>query len=76
MNLTLSAAEICKLMRKHNCTIRQLAERTQISQKRIRQVRSRGISGLAVLDWQQAITGEFTARMRAQLNQWRNQKAG
>jgi hypothetical protein len=68
--LTLAGREVARLMRQNRVTIRELAERTGFTQKRIRQVRRTGLSGIAVLDWQEAITGQFTARMRAQLRQW------
>jgi hypothetical protein len=74
MNLSISGREIASLMRRHRVTIRGLSARMQITQKRIRQVRRAGLSGLAVLDWQEGITGEFTPRMRAQLRQYRAAK--
>ena len=50
--------EIASLMRKHRTTIRELAQRMQITQKRIRQVRECGLEGPELSrDWIQAITG-------------------
>jgi hypothetical protein len=69
-NLTLTGCEVTRLMRQNRVTIRELAARTGFTMKRIRQVRRAGLFGPAVLDWQEAITGQFTARMRAQLQQW------
>lgn len=54
----LSGSEIRGLMRKHRITIRELARRTGITMKRIRQVRERGIDqAAAVRDWCEAIAG-------------------
>jgi hypothetical protein len=54
---SLSGKELCRLMRKHRVTIAELALRTGITQKRIRQVREAGISDpFVVRDWIQAIT--------------------
>ena len=53
----LTGAEIVRLMRKHKQTIKGLAEKMGITQKRIRTVRARGLADpLAVRDWLQAIT--------------------
>ncbi len=69
---TISGKELCGLMRRHRVTIRELARRTGFPQTKIRQRRTTGITRtLAALDWIEAITGEFTPRMRAILNQWR-----
>jgi len=66
--LVLSGRDLCRLMRRHRVTIRDLARRTGITQKRIREIRRSQLTGLAVHDWIEAITGEFTPRMRAQMN--------
>ena len=56
---TLPGVEIVKLMRKHKMTIEQLAFRLGTSQKRVRQVRDKGLlDTLAIRDWIQAITGK------------------
>ena len=73
-NLKMSGRELVSLMRRHKVTIRELSKRTGITMKRIRQVRRVGLSGLAMLDWQEAVVGEFTARMRAQLRQYQAAK--
>lgn len=53
----LSADEVKCLMRRHRITIRQLADKMQITMKRVRQVREAGIRGPAVRDWMEHITG-------------------
>ena len=53
----LSSAEVKRLMRKHKVTIRALASEMQITQKRIREVRDKGVTGPAVRDWVEHITG-------------------
>jgi hypothetical protein len=54
----ISGQQIVALMRKHRVTIRELSRRMQITQKRIRQVRERGLDhpGFA-RDWIEHITG-------------------
>jgi hypothetical protein len=55
----LSGKGITSLMRRHRQTIEQLAFRMGLTQKRIRQVRERGLRDPnAVRDWIQAITDE------------------
>jgi hypothetical protein len=54
----LSAKAVQHLMRKHRVTIAELSYRTGITQRRIREVRERGLENpMAVRDWIQAITG-------------------
>lgn len=56
---TMTGPQIITMMRKHRVTISGLAQRTGITQKRIRQVRERGLSDpMTIRDWIQAITGE------------------
>ena len=51
--------EIRRLMRVHKVTIRELAARMQIYQKRIRYVREHGLQGRELIrDWLQGILGE------------------
>jgi hypothetical protein len=53
----LSGSEVRGLMRTHRITIRELAQRTGITMKRIRQVREIGIDhAAAARDWYEAIT--------------------
>lgn len=55
----LTGKEIVGLMRKHGVKIRSLAYRLDTTLKRIREIRSKGLScPLAVRDWIQAITGD------------------
>jgi hypothetical protein len=50
-------------MRRHRVTIRELSARTDISMKRIREVRRDGLQGRdTIRDWVQAITGEDPGR--------------
>lgn len=58
---TLTGREVVHLMRKHNLTIRQLASKMNITQVRVREVRSKGVTGkLYVMDWLEGITGNPT----------------
>lgn len=55
----LDGKQVVSLMRKHKKTIRGLSFAMGITQKRIRQVREKGLTDhLAIRDWLQAITGE------------------
>jgi hypothetical protein len=57
-NGKIAGEAISRLMRKHKVTIRELAERTGITMKRIRQVRAIGLEDrLAIRDWIEAIVG-------------------
>lgn len=63
-NPKLPGRYIVKLMRKHRVTIKGLAQRMNITQKRVRQVREQGVAGNCMcLDWFEAITktGLFSA---------------
>ena len=53
----LSADEVRRLMRQHRVTIRGLAQDMQITMKRVREVRKCGLTGPAVRDWLEHITG-------------------
>ena len=56
---TMTGPQIITIMRKHHVTIAELANRTGITQKRIRQIRERGLQDpLTIRDWIQAITGK------------------
>lgn len=58
----ITGTSIAKLMRKHGKTIRGLADAMGITQKRVREVRVRGVKGEAfVQDWMEAITGNAQA---------------
>lgn len=55
----MTGPQLVSMMRKHHVTIAGLAERTGITQKRIRQVRERGLSDpMTIRDWIDAITRE------------------
>ena len=55
----LSGEELTRLMRRHHKTIAGLAFRMGITQKRIRQVRDKGLADANVVrDWMEAIIGE------------------
>ena len=43
--------QVRRAMRLNHITIRQIARAMQITQKRVRQVRAEGVSGISVLDW-------------------------
>lgn len=54
----MTGTQIKSLMRKNHITIRDLASRMQITMKRVRIVRERGITnGNVIRDWVEAITG-------------------
>lgn len=58
----ITGPSVVRLMRKHSKTIRGLAAAMNTKQKRVREVRARGIDGVAfVQDWMQAITGDHKA---------------
>lgn len=57
-NPRLPGRYIMKLMRRHRITIKSLAKRMNITQKRVRQVRKEGVCGSCMcLDWFEGITG-------------------
>ncbi|MNE75675.1 hypothetical protein D3C80_1718570 [compost metagenome] len=46
-------------MRRHRLTIREMGKANQITQKRIRQVRTEGLSGFRASEWHFMITGQW-----------------
>ncbi len=55
---TLTGAELCRWMRRFRTTIRDLAQRLGMTQRRIRECRRAGLGNPhAVRDWLEAITG-------------------
>ena len=56
---TLSGAMVCRLMRKHRVTIAGLAAKHRITQKRVREVRAKGVSGFSALEWVFLISGAW-----------------
>jgi len=58
----ITGTSIVKLMSSYGQTIRGLAISMGITQKRVRDVRERGVEGVGfVQDWMEAITGDFKA---------------
>lgn len=53
----LSGAMVCRLMRKYRVTIAGLAAKHNITQKRIREVRAKGVSGFLAKEWVFLISG-------------------
>ena len=53
----MTGKELATLMRRHNVTIRELARRIQIPQKRVRMRRDIGLDAETARDWIQSITG-------------------
>jgi hypothetical protein len=52
----LTGCDVRRLMRAHGKTIRSLAEAMNVTQKRVRDVRARGVAGVAyVADWLEAL---------------------
>lgn len=71
-SFALSGKELCRLMRVHGVTIRDLADRMGFTMKLIRERRTTGVKGFAALDWTEAITGSLTPRMKAALKAIQN----
>lgn len=59
---TLSGAMVCRLMRKHHVTIAGLAAKFKLTQKRVREVRAKGVSGFLAMEWSYMITGVWPDR--------------
>jgi hypothetical protein len=57
--LQLPDAAVRHLMRKHGVTIRVLAQRFDLTMKRVREVRAKGVSGFAASEWHYMITGAW-----------------
>lgn len=53
----LPGAMIRRLMRKHGVTIRSLAQKFNLTMKRVREVRTHGARGFAASEWHYMITG-------------------
>jgi hypothetical protein len=55
----ITAASIRRLMRRHQKTIRGIAQTWGLTQKRVREVREHGVRGHGfVMDWMQILTGD------------------
>lgn len=57
--LWLSGPMICTMMRRHRITIGTLAQRFNLTKKRIRTVRASGVSGFLAEEWTFMITGAW-----------------
>lgn len=49
------------MMRKHKVTIARLAAKFNLTQKRIREVRTQGVTGFLAREWTFMITGQWPA---------------
>ena len=58
-NYKLPGAMIRRMMRRRGATIRSLAEKFNITQKRVREVRANGVTGFLTSEWHFMITGEW-----------------
>jgi hypothetical protein len=57
--MEINGRTIRRLMRIHKVTIRGLAARYQITLKRVREVRAKGVSGFSGDEWFMLITGKW-----------------
>lgn len=55
----LSGSMVRRLMRKHRVTIAGLAAKHQITQKRVREVREKGVAGFLAIEWCYLISGQW-----------------
>jgi hypothetical protein len=67
--MKLSGREIASLMRRHKKTIRGIAKAHNITLKRIREVRAKGVEGFFAEDWTFMITGEWPRLTPRQLEE-------
>ncbi len=70
-DLFIGGAYIRKQMRKHRITIRELAQRTGLTMKRIRRIREHGTGAFSAVDILQAIRGlaDLDPQLRAMFRQ-------
>jgi len=59
--LWLSGPMVRSMMRKHKVTIAGLAAKFNLTQKRIREVRTQGVTGFLAREWTFMITGQWPA---------------
>jgi len=59
--LWLSGPMVRSMMRKHKVTIAGLAAKFNLTQKRIREVRTQGVTGFIAQEWTFMITGQWPA---------------
>jgi hypothetical protein len=57
--MQLTGTMVKRLMRKHHVTIREIKAKYQISLKRIREVREKGVTGFCASEWTFIITGKW-----------------
>lgn len=57
--LELTGADVRSLMRKHGWTIRGIAEKFGLTQKRVREVRASGVTGFLADEWHYMVTGRW-----------------
>ena len=57
--MVLTGHSICRLMRLHRVTMRDIKARHGITLKRVREVRSSGVRGFMAEDWFRIITGRW-----------------
>ncbi len=55
----LSGRMVRRHMREHGHTIRSLANRFNVTMKRVREVRSGGVRGFAAVEWTFLLTGKW-----------------
>ena len=55
----LPGSMIRRMMRRRRITIKALAERFQITQKRVREVRFMGVTGFLASEWHYMLTGQW-----------------
>ncbi len=73
--LYLSGATLCRLMRRHHVTIRLLAQRLDISMKRVRFRRQEGIADRhGARDWIEALTGKDPGMLHGPCP-WKNERS-
>ena len=69
----MTGKELCRIMRQHKVTIRDLAARMKITLKTIRRHREVGIGMPGLLDFTEAIRGHLTPEERTALNIYRQE---
>lgn len=76
-DLFIGGAYVRKQMRKYRVTIRELAQRTGLTQKRIRRIREHGTGAYSAVDILQAIRGldDLDSQLRAMFRQARRAEA-
>lgn len=57
--LQLTGAEVRRLMRKNGLTIKGIAQRVGITQKRVREVRANGVTDFLADEWHYYLTGSW-----------------